>query len=124
MPPAALRRRRRTEIRTVATPQAFGAREAEAFVKRVRVARAQKQGAVLQHRMRDDAFHHPLAHSTLPVLRRDNDITNPGKGGVVGHGAGEPDLLSAMKQSEAKRVANGTLDDFARTFLSPVGWPQ
>jgi hypothetical protein len=50
----------------------------------------------------------------------DKNVSDVSVGCAIGNDAGEPDLRVSVKNVEAKRIFNGTLDDIARDSLGPI----
>jgi len=101
--------------------QRFDSLEAETFVEAVRVFGAEMMANGLKVGMFEETFHHPFAKTFTAVLKIDDDVADPRKGCMIGHGTGKADLPSFVEQAKANRVLDGFFNDRAGTVVSPVG---
>ena len=90
------------QILALASTHALAAAEAEAFVQCMRILRAQQLRAILQFRVRYDAFDQPFNQAVATMFRRDDDVANPGERCIISECPRETHLCSFPKQSEAK----------------------
>jgi hypothetical protein len=70
--------------------------------------------------MGDDARDQPFPQPAPARSFEDEDIAQPGEGGVVGDDAGEADLLPFTIHAEAQRVCDGSAHERERAALRPV----
>ena len=99
-----LRMAKGRQIRAFAAAHAFAAIETKTFIQRMRVPGPYKLCAGLQLGVAVDAFEDTIADSIAAMFGRDNDIANPGEGGVVSDGPREAHLCAVVKETEAERM--------------------
>src|SRR5580765_4926389 len=71
--------------------------------------------------MADDGLDEPFSQCLFAVRFKNEEITNPTEGGVVGHHTREADLVFTFVNTKAKRSFDRTGDNFQRSTERPIG---
>lgn len=68
-----------------------------------------------------DGLHKPFPQAAPAMVFKDENITQPGKSGIIGNYTGKPDLFTSLVNTKTQRVLDGSLNDLQRATLCPVG---
>ena len=107
--------------RSFGAAHGFDAFEAETFVERMGVLGAEVMADGLHIRMFQETLHDPFAEPFASMIGMNDHVTDPSKGGLVGHAANESNQFPFVNEAQAGRVLDAFLDYIARAIVGPVG---
>jgi len=106
---------------SIGATHGFDAFEAETFVERVGVLGAEVMTDSLHLRMFQETLDDPFAKPFASMIGMNDHVTDPSKGGLVGHAPNESNQLTFVNEAEAGRVSDAFFDYFTRAIVGPVG---